>query len=392
MERRIFLYIAIGLVVVVAVIGILFSYPKVTNSPPAAEVETAVEVDAQTSATLWMNPMAIVVPGENPLWFELSDDGPVVISSPEEASLRTFFPWPHSMHVTDMLIQDDRLIFAVNRLGFLAIIPWDDSRLGLYPVFDKAYWSRYSIASLFCFDETPSVLLYRNDFFSSEGFPLPETPVMGLVKGNTSPIRARIPAFADFSASKGWDIEALNRGKNGIWHFIAAQKSSDLHEKLYYTCESLDSSPVSISMGDYWLAMEPESLSNAPFLQQNTAKAAINRRQENSSFLIEAITPNSEYKFHYSYNSGGESDMVSLLLYANDDKAFAVFPDGNGAFGKKNADNSIEIESYTLPQLPQNYFYTGIALADNTIIASWEEQQSYGVGAAGMVLLNVGAD
>jgi hypothetical protein len=359
------------------------------DSQPEAEIKTETAADVQTSATIWMNPLAIVVPGTHPLWFELNEEGPAVISSPENASLRTFLPWPHSVHVINMLIQENRLVMAVNRLGFLAIMPWDVSRLGMYSVFDTTYWSRYSIASLFRFHQTPSALLYRDDFFpTSEAIsPLPETPVMGLIKGNVQPIKAEIPAFQDFSSEKGWDIEALNRGKSGDWYFIAAQKSSDLHEKHYYRVKSLDDAPVSISMGDYWLALEPDSINNAPLLLQNTLKEAITHKSVNFSYLIEAILPNSEGKMRYSYKSGGESDMKSLFVYADDEKAFAVFPDGSGTFGEKNANGYINVEAFALPALPADFFYTGIAFSNDTIIASWEEQQFYGVGAAGFVLI-----
>lgn len=382
MERRIFLYIIIGFIVVLAVFGIILGYPKVTAAPPQREADT------QTSATLWINPLAIVIPGDNPLWFELSDEGPMLISSPEEASLRSFLPWPHSIHVTDMLIQENRLVMAANGFGFLVFIPWDNSRLGMYSVSDKTHWNRYSIASLFLYNQRPSALFYRDDFFAGdEELPLPETQTAALVKGNTQPVKAEIPAFKDFPSIEGWDIEALSRGKNGKWYFAAAQKSSDMQQKFYYQAESLDKQPESISMGDYWLAMEPEALGNAPVLVQETSEAAIRNRSESLSYLIEVISPDSMYEVRYSY-IGKESDMISLFVYTDDEKAFTVFPDGSGALGKKNADNSIETFSFMLPELPKDFSYTDIALTGNTIIASWEEQKFFEVGAAGFVLIN----
>jgi hypothetical protein len=383
MERRNIFYIIIGVVIIFAVIGIILGYPKLDAAVP----EPQPAVDARTSATLWMNPMAIAVPGANPLWFELNDDGPTVISSPEKASLRSFVPWPQSIHITNMLIQENRLVMAVNRLGFLVFIPWDASRLGMYSVVDKAYWSRYSIASLFLHDDVPTALLYRDDFFTlDETVPLPETKVTALIKGSTHPVKAEIPAFADFPSDKAWDIESLKRGKNGAWYFSAAQKSSDMHEKFYYHTKSLDAEPQSISMGDYWLALEPESLRNAPILVQNTVEELIHGG--NSSYLIEMLSPNSEQETQYAHHSNTEeADMRSIFVYADDDEALAVFPDGRGATGKIAADDSITTSVFALPKIPSDFFYTGIAISDNTIIASWEEQQSYGVGAAGFVMI-----
>ncbi len=380
MERRNLLYIIIGLAAVIAVVGIILGYPKAVVPEP--------EADAQTSATLWMNPAAIVVPGDNPLWFEFNDEGPVLIASPEEASLRSFLPWPHSVHIQDMLIDEDRLVMAVNRLGFLVIIPWDAFRLGMYSVSDKENWSQYNISSFFSYHKTPSLLLYRDDFFiNNEDVPLPEMPLVSLVKGSVKPMEAEIPAFKDFPSSEGWDIEALDTGKNGAWYFIAAQKSSDTRGKLYYQTESLDAEPSSITMGDYWLAMEPESLRNAPLLLKTIAEKAINARSEHHSYLIEEVSPNIEYKNLYSKVSG-ESDMHSLFIYTEKDKALALFSDGSGEAGRKTADASITSSMFNLPKLPADFFYTGIVLLNNTIIASWEEQQSYGIGAAGFVLIN----
>ncbi len=373
--------IILGAALGLLVMGIIVSYPKLSGSVS--------KPDVRTSATLWMNPLAMVIPGDNPLWFELVDEGPSVISSPGEASLGSFLPWPYSIHIQDMMIQENRLILAVNRQGFLAIIPWDDYRLGMYPVFDKAHFARYSIASLFMFDQIPSVLLYRDDFFSDHGsLPLPETPVKGLVKGSIQPMDGEVPAFRNFPSSKGWDLEALTRGKNGDWYFSAVQKSSAMHEKLYYKTGALDKSPSSISMGDYWIALEPESLGKADPLLRGTAEKALSRKSGISSYLIEAISPDDEYKTFYSSGNGvGESSIVSLFAFANNNTALVVFTQGAGAVGKKNEDETIETNLFTLPELPEDFFYTGIALVDNTIIASWEEQHSYGVGAAGFVLV-----
>jgi hypothetical protein len=43
--------------------------------------------------------------------------------------------------------------------------------------------------------------------------------------------------------------------------------------------------------------------------------------------------------------------------------------------------------SFRLPGLPKNFVYTGIALLGSRIVASWEEQDSWAVGAAGFVLV-----
>jgi hypothetical protein len=40
-----------------------------------------------------------------------------------------------------------------------------------------------------------------------------------------------------------------------------------------------------------------------------------------------------------------------------------------------------------LPSLPENFAYTHIARLGDLIIASWEEQQDYNIGAAGFMVI-----
>jgi hypothetical protein len=161
-----------------------------------------------------------------------------------------------------------------------------------------------------------------------------------------------------------------------------------MHEKHYYKTKSLNEQPISISMGDYWLALEPEPITNASLLVQKTVEKVINERHENLSYLIEVTSPNTELEVRYSHRSGSEdSDMRSLFVYSDDDKAFAVSQDGSGARTNKTSNASIITSVFNLPKLPKDFFYTGIALSNDTIIASWEEQQSYNVGAAGFVMI-----
>ncbi len=43
----------------------------------------------------------------------------------------------------------------------------------------------------------------------------------------------------------------------------------------------------------------------------------------------------------------------------------------------------------TLPELPEGFVYTGIAVSDQTLIASWEEQENFYIGASGFMALKL---
>jgi hypothetical protein len=44
---------------------------------------------------------------------------------------------------------------------------------------------------------------------------------------------------------------------------------------------------------------------------------------------------------------------------------------------------------FPLPALPEGFIYTGIGMAGDTIIASWEEQKGYSIGAAGFMAIRL---
>jgi hypothetical protein len=50
------------------------------------------------------------------------------------------------------------------------------------------------------------------------------------------------------------------------------------------------------------------------------------------------------------------------------------------------ADREAWIQSFSLPLLPENFVYTGIGLAGDTVFAAWEEQRDWNIGAAGFMV------
>jgi hypothetical protein len=73
--------------------------------------------------------------------------------------------------------------------------------------------------------------------------------------------------------------------------------------------------------------------------------------------------------------------------YQAPDRAAAVFPDGRGVY----APAQLPLEAalpFALPSLPEGFVYTRIGLVGAVLIAGWEEQQDWLVGAAGFMVIN----
>jgi hypothetical protein len=72
--------------------------------------------------------------------------------------------------------------------------------------------------------------------------------------------------------------------------------------------------------------------------------------------------------------------------------AIAVSAEGHGFFARgAESALTLTIGQFSLPVLPENFAYTNIALLENVLAASWEEQQGAGIGAAGFMVVNLAA-
>ena len=66
------------------------------------QVETGTGNSWQADTRLAWPALALLQTGANPLWFELGEEGPVLIESPAAASLSPYVPWPHARFIVGM--------------------------------------------------------------------------------------------------------------------------------------------------------------------------------------------------------------------------------------------------------------------------------------------------
>jgi len=76
----------------------------------------------------------------------------------------------------------------------------------------------------------------------------------------------------------------------------------------------------------------------------------------------------------------------AVLMFSSMDLAKAGYQISSDIFFK-TALHKEEITNPSLPELPEGFFYTGIGRVGNNLVASWEEQEDYNIGAAGFVVI-----
>jgi hypothetical protein len=385
---------------------------KGTAPGPDAPAESAVpepSASAGAPSAYGLDPLAILEPGDLPLWFELGAGGPLLVNAPGAASLTPFTPWPLARFVRAVLIREDTLFLAVNRDGFLILTPGRtgetaDARnsLTLYRAADPSLWGQYTIASAFLFRALPSVLFYRDDFFTD---PAPEAPsprVLAMVPGTPYPSGLEIPAFAAFPPQAGWDIDNLRLGQDGFWYYRSVRKLSppgiEVPAPRYFRGADLSLPGEEISLAAFQESARPEFPAEAPPLLRLVLENAFKLNGPDRLQTAAVFFPGSSglrYFAPQAVLAGEDAGFTEFSGYYRDagsggfPDALVVRGDGRGIYGKDRG-AGLETGSFFLPPLQEGFVYTGVVPLGTVLIASWEEQQGFSVGAAGFMVINAG--
>jgi hypothetical protein len=281
---------------------------------------------------------------------------------------------------------DTFLVMAVNRFGFLVLgyAENSDTDIMLYKVSGNSLWDLYTAESFFVFKGKPAVLLYRNDFFNETSAPPISPQVYTLDFFNPAPISVNVPVLENFPSSGPWEAELLRRGPDGYWYFRMKEKGERQNETAYFRSQNLSDGAEKVSVDGWRKSNSPENLENAP----SNLAAILNLAEEGSrAGALRVISPAFEGQRFFStknYNAN-ESSAPLNGFYRNsfESLALAVHPDGKGFYSYGTGQ---EVVNFSLSALPVGFIYTGLAILGKVLVASWEEQQEAGIGAAGFMV------
>ena len=361
------------------------------GSPSGAAPNTAGEAPVYAGPA-WPA-LALLRTGENPLWFELGQDGPALIGSPETASLAPFIPWPYTRFIIGMQAWEGFLVMAVNRDGFLVLGAADtqDASSGdvsaeavLYRAADTRLWTSYTAESFFIWDDKPAVLLDRNDFFiESDSAPL-RNQVYVLDKSSPVPEGVNIPALE--SNPPGWEAEEVHRGSDSFWYFRMKDRSKAQGETVYFRAGDLAGAGDKISMGEWRNSNSPESPKNMPAYLMGALLMA-SESDLGKVDIAKVISPDFDGSHFYTLlTTATGSELLYVYCRETDHLVLAILPNGQGFYSD---DEEPGARLFSLPVLPEGFAYTGIAAFGEILAASWEEQQDASIGAAGFMVMKV---
>jgi len=341
-----------------------------------------------------IRPLAVLQAGKYPLWFQFTDDGPVLIDTIEDACFSAaFIPWPLARHIRFILARDNEVLTAVNRDGFLCLSPYkaENDGIGLYRFTGGEYWQRYTTAAFFLSgeDRMPLALLYRDDRFVDSDQPVPSARLWSFASQAASPSSMAVPfimampytkalpALDAFPPEEGWNIDAFRRGTDANWYFRAVRKTETKPEMLMLRTSDLTMPGEKVSLGAFQNSALPEPVTAAP---QGLREMIDLMFSETGFSSVAVVSP----EFQTVRFFAADSDSVAAAGFYSGAFFLAVSANGE-AFYLETGNKSIR--RFSLPGLPEGFAYTGIGMIDGDIFASWEEQEGYSIGAAGFMVI-----
>jgi len=185
--------------------------------------------DSNTIMWYGAYPMAILQPGKNPLWFQLTENGPIQIETIEDAAFSSaLIPWPLTNHIRFLHETDNGVVMVVNRDGFLKLAPVSGNTQGIaiYRFSGGDYWRQYTAGGFIYYEGNPTALLYLDERFLSSDAPLPKQRTWSFNMNSNVPFPVNIPFFAAFPSEEGWDIDTLRLAGDGLIYYRAAKRES----------------------------------------------------------------------------------------------------------------------------------------------------------------------
>ena len=186
-----------------------------------AESQASKEEDPSLVPWKGAYPAAILQTGEYPLWFQLTENGPVHVSNTGDS--RDLVPWPYAPHVSFMENINGELIVVVNRFGFLKLAA-ESGGLALYVFSGGEFWNEYTSGGFVFFEGGPAALIYPENHFLDTLLPQRRSPLYRTWSFNmnsNTPFVLDIPALQFFPQDEGWIINSLRQREDGYFYYRA---------------------------------------------------------------------------------------------------------------------------------------------------------------------------
>jgi len=233
------LFVCVSKVLVRSGLIIFFIFSVLSCNRFAANSEKTPGLITWTGA--W--PMAVLETGEYPLWFQLTEDGPVNIESIDDAVFSMpLVPWPYALHIRFMEKTGGNLVLVINRDGFLKlglntgkVSGADKSGIAMYRFSGGDFFRQYTAGGFVFYENNPAVILYQDNRFTDADAHLPQPRTWTFNMNSNAVFPLNIPLFQLFPSEQNWDIDSLRLADDGFYYYRAVKKDANPSVFMYRT-------------------------------------------------------------------------------------------------------------------------------------------------------------
>ena len=348
------------------------------------------------------NQISVEIESKNHAWFcfysgkvkqiEKISDSPVVPQKPYTEATRI-----SSIRVAPQIENQIQKAYAVvNQIGFLT---FEDDFFTLSE--DSSLFSGKTAGNLVFYENTPLCGLYKNSFFNqsmkqSESLKSSEFLIQ---------MNPETKIFYKVINSENLSNDFHSQVTDFLWDgnvFSCALKNSSE--------EQINFSYISFQPKENLLSITPSTAAKKILLSENTKEEF--RKQKNLSNLENAPerlkelikSVNKKLNFEVTlytnqghspktYVSKADSPALSATAVFSETYSALLFQDGtmylNGFLHNSSQINNGKTCGIKLPKLPLGYSYTGFAISDSVLYASWEQTNFINTGKSGFLKVNL---
>jgi hypothetical protein len=235
--------------------GLLFAVLFIFLASSCEREKEKTQPDSVPVAHNGARPSAVLQTGNNPLWFRLTEEGPLLLESIEDAALSAaFVPWPLALHVRFLSEKDGEITLVINRDGFIKLVPYKGAIEGitLFRFSGGEYWRQYTTGGFVSFNGTPAARLDLDSHFLSSGSPPPLLRTWTFNMQSNMPFPLSVSALEFFPAEEGWEADTLRYGSDGLIYYRVLKRNDAKPEVKMFNTKDLAKAGKEISSDDFF--------------------------------------------------------------------------------------------------------------------------------------------
>lgn len=342
-------------------------------------------------------------------WYHIGRNGIQEIALPKNAPVMLEKPWTEALRISyigqskneNELLQDStennipKVYALTNRLG---MIVFSGNETTVYD--DTMFFEDNTTGDMIFMNNMPVFSIYRNSIFNGIKSKYTKTRPFLIHFDMNSGVFYPALTYENLSVNPKSEItDYIWNGKN---FFCTIKNDKENRTEFTYLKWTPSNSMISvpsesaripvteISADEYRRQTYPQKFTAAP----ERIKSFLAFMPENLPFYLECKKAGGFSSKTYVHGKETSGEIPSAKVQIAETWTGAVFTDGtmylSGALFGKHILNGGKAIALRLPKLPEGFIYTDFGISGTTLIVSWEDNNFYKTGTAGILTADLG--